>query len=65
MAFGGLLDAFLAEKEPGHARRRKHDLENEKMMMKKISSVSLGSPVPKHSWPFGRDRKLRDMGGWS
>ncbi|VDL75905.1 unnamed protein product [Nippostrongylus brasiliensis] len=69
MAFGGLLDGFLAEKNfegSSRGRRGLHTMnprrsltmrfqigmENDKMAVKKISTVS--APMHKYSWPLAR-----------
>ncbi|WKX93947.1 hypothetical protein Q1695_011316 [Nippostrongylus brasiliensis] len=74
MAFGGLLDGFLAEKNfegSSRGRRGLHTMnprrsltigmENDKMAVKKISTVS--APMHKYSWPLARDacNSSRDM----
>ncbi|KAL6733381.1 hypothetical protein Aduo_004031 [Ancylostoma duodenale] len=62
MAFGGLLDGFLAEKSFDQPRRGRHvrmevnprrsltGSESDKLTVKKLSTVSM--PLPKYSWPM-------------
>ncbi|KAK6733204.1 hypothetical protein RB195_017143 [Necator americanus] len=62
MAFGGLLEGFLAEKSYDEPRRGRHvrmemnqrrsltGPESDKLTLKKLSTVS--SPYPKYSWPM-------------
>ncbi|CAJ0608461.1 unnamed protein product [Cylicocyclus nassatus] len=69
MAFGGLLEGFLAEKNFDEPRHRRHlrmeiatrrsltETGNEKLLMKKLSTVS--APIPKYSWTLVSRGKLR------
>ncbi|VDM65920.1 unnamed protein product [Strongylus vulgaris] len=66
MAFGGLLEGFLAEKnfdEPRHrrhlrmemaARRSLTESSNDKLIVKKLSTASV--PSYKYSWPMSVSR---------